>query len=186
MHQRVATAKRKTGAGAPPQSPREGDTLSAQPQQPITAQPAGFAPPTVATDATIAAPPLSAPPPVAGTAVLYTAPSVPPGWYAEPGTGRQRYWNGHAWAEYAPPASAPASRGTNGMAVAALVLGLLWGYGIGSVLAIIFGAIGRKQTAERGQGGRGLATAGLVLGIIGVVIVALIILAAASTTSTGY
>jgi hypothetical protein len=73
------------------------------------------------------------------------------------------------------------------MAVAALVLGLLWGYGIGSVLAIIFGAIGRKQTAERGQGGRGLATAGLVLGIIGVVIVGLIILAAAaSTTSTGY
>jgi hypothetical protein len=70
------------------------------------------------------------------------------------------------------------------MAVAALVLGILWGYGIGSVLAIIFGAIGRKQAAERGQGGRGLATAGLVLGIIGVVGALLIIAAASQSAST--
>jgi hypothetical protein len=115
---------------------------------------------------------------------------VPSGWYAEPGTGRQRYWTGSTWGEYAPPVPAAPSaavvnstRGTNGMAVAALVLGLCWGYGFLSILAIIFGAIGRKQTAERGQGGRGLATAGLILGIVGVAIAAIVIIAAASATS---
>jgi hypothetical protein len=123
----------------------------------------------------------------------------PPGWYPSPDTGVQRYWDGQAWGDYAPPPpqmvmpvavtppmAAQPSRGTNGMAVAALVLGILWGYGVGSILAIIFGAIGRKQCDERGQGGRGLATAGLVLGIIGVVLVAIVILAAASaSTSSG-
>lgn len=69
------------------------------------------------------------------------------------------------------------------MAVAALVLGLCWGYGLLSILAIIFGAIGRKQTAERGQGGHGLATAGLILGIVGAVIAGIVIIAAASTTN---
>jgi Domain of unknown function (DUF4190)/Protein of unknown function (DUF2510) len=118
------------------------------------------------------------------------AAAAPPGWYAEPGTARQRYWTGASWGEYAPPAPAAAStlvssstRGTNGMAVAALVLGICWGYGLLSILAIIFGAIGRKQTAERGQGGRGLATAGLILGIVGLAIAAIVIIAAAAATS---
>ena len=108
---------------------------------------------------------------------------MPPGWYVEPGTGYQRYWNGFAWAEYGPPAASPLAvvatqpptAGTNGMAIASLVLGILWGYGVLSVLAIIFGAVGLKQTAERGQGGRGLAIAGLVLGIVGVIGAALLI-----------
>jgi hypothetical protein len=68
------------------------------------------------------------------------------------------------------------SRGTNGMAIAALVLGIVWLYGIGSILAIIFAAVGLKQIAERGQGGRGLAIAGLVLGIIGAAFLAFFLL----------
>ena len=66
------------------------------------------------------------------------------------------------------PAAAPAA-GTNGMAVASLVLGIVWLGGLGSVLAIIFGAIARKQVRQTGQSGSGLATAGLVLGILGVI-----------------
>jgi uncharacterized protein DUF4190 len=59
--------------------------------------------------------------------------------------------------------------GTNGLAVTSFVLSLLWFGGLGSILAIIFGVIGRKQVKESGQGGGGLATAGLVIGIVGVV-----------------
>ena len=45
--------------------------------------------------------------------------------------------------------------------------------GIGSILAVIFGHIARKQIRERGEQGSGLATAGLIIGYIGIGIVAL-------------
>jgi hypothetical protein len=54
------------------------------------------------------------------------------------------------------------------MAVASLVLGILWIYWIGSVLALVFGYQARKQIAERGDSGAGMATAGIVLGWVGV------------------
>jgi hypothetical protein len=59
---------------------------------------------------------------------------------------------------------------TNGMAIASLVLGILWLYWIGSILALVFGYIAKRQIAEsRGhQGGGGIATAGIVLGWIGI------------------
>jgi hypothetical protein len=63
-----------------------------------------------------------------------------------------------------PPAPAPA-RGTNVMAVLALVFAFVF-----SPLGIVFGIIGRKQTARTGEGGRGLATAGLILSIVFLVI----------------
>ena len=66
-----------------------------------------------------------------------------------------------------PPAAAPS---TNGMAVASLVLGILWIYWVGSVLALVFRYIARQQIDRHQgmQGGRGMATAGIVLGWIGV------------------
>ncbi|HEU4658087.1 MAG TPA: DUF4190 domain-containing protein [Capillimicrobium sp.] len=77
------------------------------------------------------------------------------------------------------------------MAVAALVLGIIGVVSswcligiIPAILGIIFGAIGRKETGPGGKTGRGMATAGLVTGIVGVVIlVALIIVGAASSPS---
>jgi Domain of unknown function (DUF4190) len=54
------------------------------------------------------------------------------------------------------------------MAIASMVLGILWLYWIGSVLALIFGYIALKQIRERNQSGRGMAIAGVVLGWVGV------------------
>lgn len=61
------------------------------------------------------------------------------------------------------------SASTNGFAIASLVVGAVWMWWIGSILAIVFGHIALKQIAcsEHGQGGRGLAIAGLVLGYLG-------------------
>jgi hypothetical protein len=66
---------------------------------------------------------------------------------------------------------------TNGLVVASLVLGILWIYWIGSVLALVFGYIARRQIAERQgmQDGRGMATAGIVLGWVGIGFLALVI-----------
>ena len=60
---------------------------------------------------------------------------------------------------------------TNGMSVASLVLGLVWLAGVGSILAIIFGSVARKQIRANGgrQTGRGMAGWGIALGIIGLV-----------------
>ncbi|TDP97068.1 DUF4190 domain-containing protein [Labedaea rhizosphaerae] len=55
---------------------------------------------------------------------------------------------------------------TNGMAVAALVLGILGFFLVTAILAIIFGFLGRSQIAQRGEKGDGMAIAGLVLGIV--------------------
>jgi len=69
---------------------------------------------------------------------------------------------------------------TNGMSVASLVLGILWLGGIGSLLALIFGIVGKKQARERNQRGGGMAVAGIVLGLIGLIglIVAALLLTA--------
>lgn len=82
---------------------------------------------------------------------------------------------------------------TNGMAVASLVLGIVWLGGLGAVLALIFGIKARKQIdwSNGTQGGRGMATAGTVLGMVGVVGAliywAVIIVAATHTSSpSGY
>ncbi|HVV76528.1 MAG TPA: DUF4190 domain-containing protein [Mycobacteriales bacterium] len=66
-----------------------------------------------------------------------------------------------------PPGPAPWT--TNGMAVASLILALLWMVGIGSVLAIIFGHVSRRQMRKRPQRGDGLALAGLIIGYLGLV-----------------
>ena len=79
------------------------------------------------------------------------------------------------------PAPLPASSATNGLAIASLVLGIIWLYWLGSLLAIVFGHVARTQIREsRGaQTGDGLAVAGLVLGYVGVAILLLVLIVAA-------
>lgn len=66
---------------------------------------------------------------------------------------------------------------TNGLAVASLVLGLLWLWWLGSVLALVFGYIGKNQIDRSGghESGRGMAIAGIVLGWIGIATLTLIL-----------
>ena len=65
----------------------------------------------------------------------------------------------------------------NGFAVASLVLGLLWLYWLGSLLAVIFGHVGLSQigNSQGTEQGRGFAIAGLVLGYVGLAIAALFV-----------
>jgi Domain of unknown function (DUF4190) len=63
-------------------------------------------------------------------------------------------------------------RGNSGMAIASLVCSLVgvipcfWGFQILGLLGTIFGFVGLKQTKSGERGGRGLAIAGVVIGII--------------------
>ena len=59
---------------------------------------------------------------------------------------------------------------TNTMAILALVFAFAF-----APLGVVFGIMGHRQIDRTGEGGRGLATAGLVLGIIFTVIVVLYI-----------
>jgi hypothetical protein len=63
---------------------------------------------------------------------------------------------------------------TSGMAIASLVMGLLWIYWIGSILAICLGyAAKREIRSNPGRiEGQGMATAGIALGWIGIGILA--------------
>lgn len=104
------------------------------------------------------------------------APAYPPP-PQQPYPQQGYYPQGYPPPGYPPPGYYPVvQRATNGLAVASLVLGILWLYWLGSVLALIFGYVARKQIRERNQSGEGLATAGIVLGWIGVGTLVLVIL----------
>ncbi len=63
-----------------------------------------------------------------------------------------------------PYASAPAGPKTNTLSIVALILSILWI----SIPAVICGHIAMGQIKSRGEGGRGLAIASLIIGYIGV------------------
>jgi Domain of unknown function (DUF4190) len=91
--------------------------------------------------------------------------------YGQPMQQPQPYGQPYGY-PYAPP-----QQRTNGLAIASMVLGILWLYWIGSILALVFGYIARRQIRERGESGGGMATAGIVLGWIGVgfIVVAVVV-----------
>ncbi len=77
----------------------------------------------------------------------------------------------------------------NGMAVAALVLGILTFVCLGpiaGILAIIFGFLGMKKAKEIGGTGKGMALAGLILGAVGTVlsVIVFIVFVVAAGTAT--
>jgi hypothetical protein len=91
----------------------------------------------------------------------------PQGGYPQP--FGQQYGQPYGGYPYAPP------RTTNGFAIASMVLGILWLYWFGSILALVFGYVAQSQIRERGEAGGGMATAGIVLGWIGVGFLALFV-----------
>jgi len=72
----------------------------------------------------------------------------------------------------------PVSRRTNGLAIASLVCGLaqLPSFGLTMLPAVILGHVARGQIRRTGEDGMGLATAGVVLGWIGIGFAVLVIL----------
>jgi len=83
---------------------------------------------------------------------------------------------------YAPPPVYVQQQKTNGLAIASLVLGIVWVYWLGSLLALIFGLVARSQIrdAQGQQSGEGMAIAGIVLGIVGLASLLLLIIVGVS------
>jgi Domain of unknown function (DUF4190) len=112
-------------------------------------------------------------------------PSLPPQYPPAAQYGQQPPWPPPPYYGYGPPVAAR----TNGFAIASLVLGILWLYWVGSILALIFGYIGKSQIDGSGgtQTGRGLAIAGIVLGWVGVgALLLIVVLIAIGTSATPY
>lgn len=57
----------------------------------------------------------------------------------------------------------------DGLAIASLVLALVWAGGIGSVLAIVFGAVSELGAHRDGRKASALALAGQLLGLSGII-----------------
>jgi hypothetical protein len=164
-------------------------------QPPPAFQPPPNAPPPSATPPSYGSPPPpqqpgygSQPPPPPGYGQQqgygqqpqgYGAPPPPPGYgygAPPPGYGAQPYGT-YGVQPYV-------AKKTNGLAVASLIVGALWIYWLGSILALIFGYIAKSQIEKSGdtQDGKGLAIAGIVLGWIGVGVLALVIVLALATS----
>jgi hypothetical protein len=83
----------------------------------------------------------------------------------------------------------PVARKTNGLCIAAFVLAVppvsLITFGLGSLLGVILGIIGLRQTRRDGSGGRGLGIAGIVLGVLGLIVGVLIIVGITLGGSSG-
>ena len=75
---------------------------------------------------------------------------------------------------------------TSPFAVASVVLGAAWLFWIGSALALVLGFEAKRRIAESdgAEGGEGLATAGIVLGVVGLAVLLLGFLALAVLTLT--
>ena len=80
--------------------------------------------------------------------------------YGQPPYGQQPYGQ---------PGFGQAPRGTSGAAIASLICGILGCVPfITSLLAVILGFVGIKATSNGRAGGRGMAIAGLILGLLGI------------------
>lgn len=123
---------------------------------------------------------------------LTPAPVIPAAFAPYPGTyplpspyAYGRPFDPYSVNPYAPP---PRLRRTNGLAVAALVLGLaeLPTLGVTAIPALICGHVARGQLRDRDEDGDGMAVAGIVLGWLAVAIFFVVLfLGVAASHSTG-
>ena len=116
----------------------------------------------------------------------YDAPPSPqphqaPQQYAQPGYAGQNYPGQPVAYQGYPQQYAPApTRPNNTMAIVSLISGIAGLFFIpliGSIVAVVTGHIARKQIAQTGEEGAGLATAGVVTGWVGIAVWGLLIVA---------
>ena len=117
-------------------------------------------------------------PPAYGTPPPYgQPPGQPP--YGQPPYGQPQYGQ-PAYGQYG--YNYPHAAGTNGLAIASLICAFFC-----SPLGLIFGFVAKSQIRRTGQQGNGLATAGIVVSAVSLVLgVIWFIAVAASTGSTNY
>ncbi len=145
----------------PPDTPTPPDTPGPE---------AGGTPPDLS-----AIPPPATPPATGEGDTGFAAPApaaAPAGWYPDPTNGgQQRWWDGTRWYPSQGGAPAAAATGTDGFAIAALVISILGGVILGAVFAVV--ALSRIK--QRGTRGRGLAIAALVINGVWIVLIAVLI-----------
>ena len=103
----------------------------------------------------------------------------PPPGYGQPSPyGQQPGYNPYGAGPYGP---APGQYGgpgrkTNGLAIASLVLSIVWLGGLGAVLAVVLGFLARGaiKKSQGAQTGEGLALVGIIIGLIGILGAALL------------
>jgi Domain of unknown function (DUF4190) len=83
-----------------------------------------------------------------------------------------------AAADPAPGQPAGVARQVNVLAIASVVVAVLWFAGLGAVFALVFGYRARRQIRDSAgsQTGSGLATAGIILGWIGIALVVTVVI----------
>jgi hypothetical protein len=147
----------------------------------------------------------------AGAEVPYQAPGYPPPGYQGPGNPPPGYQAsgyqtpgyqgpggpGYQAPGYPPPGYQPAGyppgwRPTNQLAIAALVCGCaqIFFWLLAGIPAIVLGHMARRQIRQTGEGGDGMALAGMILGYAGLVlsiggIIAIIALVAVASHNSG-
>ena len=121
----------------------------------------------------------------AGPPAGAAAPPASAGAYQAPG--------GSPWQQGQPVYYVPQQRRTNGLAVAALVLGILGlvffaFFAVPPALALIFGivSLGQIKGSNGTQDGQGLAIAGIVLGSVGLLFFVIWLVAVITNHTTGF
>jgi hypothetical protein len=150
------------------------------PQLPPYAAPPGWRPPP--------------PPPFSGGPAGYASPPPPPGtWQPSAGYGNPGGWppalEQGVPAPYGWAPGYPGNPKTNGMCIASFVLAVppvsLITFGLGSLLGVVFGIVGLRQTRRDGTRGRGLGITGIILGALGLILGAFIIIGLTVDHSSG-
>jgi hypothetical protein len=135
-------------------------------------------------------PPVSQSPPGRALPGQYPPGQAPPGPYPPapafpgqaPGGGYQPPPVPGYWSQPPAPGFMPVTR-TNGLAIASLVLGILWLFWLGSLVGLVLGLVALKQIKRRNQGGRGIAIAGVVLSVLWLVGLVVAVIVGASKGS---
>ncbi|MBW3657988.1 MAG: DUF4190 domain-containing protein [Actinobacteria bacterium] len=118
--------------------------------------------------------------------IAETSPAVatqtgPPG-----STGSERAWEASGGSGPSWQTQATSGTRTNTKAIVSLVLSIIWFGGLTSIPAVVLGVMARREIRERpDEGGAGIAMAGIIIGLIGVVGAVLILVAILAFVSMG-